>query len=88
MVNNWFLYLLKCADNTFYTGITNNLDKRLETHNQGRGAKYTKGRRPVMLVYYEENLSRSTALKREAQMKKISRDKKLVLASGVDKKGF
>lgn len=88
MVNNWFVYLLKCADNTFYTGITNNLDKRLETHNQGRGAKYTKGRRPVMLVYYEENLSRSNALKREAQMKKISRDKKLVLASGVDKKGF
>ena len=85
MATDWSVYMLLCADNTLYTGITNNLEKRLEAHNQGRGAKYTKGRSPVTIIYQEDNLTRSAALKRESQMKKLSRKEKLLLPLTVDK---
>ena len=73
---NWIVYILQCNDNTFYTGITNNLKKRLYVHNQGKGAKYTKGKRPLKLVYKEECLNRSEASKREYFIKLLSRDQK------------
>ncbi|HMO78385.1 MAG TPA: GIY-YIG nuclease family protein [Candidatus Paceibacterota bacterium] len=85
MNKNWSVYLLQCADGTLYTGITNNLSKRLEAHNLGRGAKYTKGRGPVELVYHEESLTRGEALKRESQVKKLTRKAKLGLWLAVDK---
>ena len=75
----WFTYILICADNTLYTGITNNLDKRIATHNSGKGAKYTRGRGPVKLVYSETSTDKSSASKREAQIKNLSRQEKLEL---------
>jgi putative endonuclease len=81
----FFVYILKCNDNTLYCGYTNNLENRLKVHNgtggQGTGAKYTRARRPVTLVYSEEYSSRSAATKREAEIKKLTRDKKLQLIS-------
>ena len=77
----YILYILRCADDTLYTGITNNLEKRLKMHawEIPGGAKYTLGRNPVKLVYQEEVWDRSTATKRELQIKKLSRGKKLKL---------
>ena len=75
----WFVYILKCSDNTLYTGITNNLEKRIATHNSGKGAKYTKGRLPVILLKKFETQSKSEALKLEIKIKKLSRDQKLIL---------
>jgi len=79
----WCTYIVSCADNTFYTGITNNLRRRLDQHNQGcAGAKYTRSRRPVRLVYYEKAADRSTASKREHAIKKLSlADKTTLIAS-------
>lgn len=74
-----YAYLLKCADDTFYCGWTNNLKKRLTAHNSGRGAKYTKSRRPVVLVYYEKFETKEEAMRREAAIKKFSRKKKEAL---------
>ena len=74
-----YTYILRCADGSLYCGWTNHLDKRIEAHNAGKGAKYTKGRRPVTLVYYEEFATREEALKREAAIKKLSRREKLKL---------
>ncbi len=79
--NGWVVYILKCADNTLYTGITNNIDARIIAHTQGRGAKYTKGRAPLTLIYQEPCESRSEATKRECQIKALPRTKKLALAS-------
>lgn len=76
---NWVCYLLHCADGTLYCGISNQLDKRLAAHNQGEGAKYTRGRTPVLLVYQEECADKSTALKREWQIKQLSREQKWAL---------
>jgi putative endonuclease len=73
--------LLRCADDTLYCGITNDLDKRLTTHNAGEGAKYTRGRTPVILVYQESCADKSTALKRELQIKRLPREAKLALFS-------
>ena len=64
-----YTYILQCADGTYYTGWTNNLEKRVEDHNQNRGAKYTRGRTPVKLVYSETFETKSEALKREAAIK-------------------
>lgn len=75
----WFCYLLRCADNTLYCGITNDLEKRLIIHNAGEGAKYTRGRTPVMIVYRESCENKSAALKRELQIKRLTREKKLAL---------
>ncbi len=75
------LYILKCSDNTLYTGITNNIEKRLKMHNRELpgGAKYTRTRLPVSLVYQEEVWSRSEATKRELQVKKLTHQQKLTL---------
>jgi len=75
----WFVYLLECNDGTYYCGITNNLDNRINKHNSGKGAKYTKTRLPVSLYYYEESPNRSEASKREYQIKKLSRENKIKL---------
>ncbi len=74
-----YIYILKCSDETFYTGWTNNLEKRINAHNLKKGAKYTKYRLPVKLVYSESFENKSDALKREAEIKKMSRQKKLKL---------
>lgn len=77
----WTLYILECGDGTFYTGITNDLESRLLKHQEGDGAKYTRGRGPLSVVYAEEFGSRSLASKREAQVKAMSRKQKLELMS-------
>ena len=77
---SWTVYLLKCADGTLYCGCTNDLPKRLAAHNRGQGAKYTRSRRPVALAWQEEQPDRSAALRREAQVKKLSRAQKLALS--------
>ena len=74
-----YTYIVKCSDETLYTGWTNNLKKRLEAHNSGKGAKYTKTRRPVELVYFEEYDTKQEAMKREYAIKQLSRKKKLAL---------
>jgi len=71
--------MIKCSDNTLYTGWTNNLQKRLTDHNCGKGAKYTRGRLPVELVYYEIFDTKEEAMRREHQIKKLSRLDKLKL---------
>lgn len=76
---SWHCYLLECADGTLYCGITNDLEKRLAAHNSGEGAKYTRSRAPVRLAYSEPCADRSSALKREAQVKRLKRDDKLAL---------
>mgnify|MGYP004460136401 FL=1 len=77
-----FTYIVKCSDGSLYTGWTNNLDKRLKAHNSGRGAKYTKTRRPVELVYYEKFLTKQEAMSREVRIKQLSRSQKLELIAG------
>lgn len=74
-----YTYLLECADKTLYCGWTNNLEKRVKAHNTGQGAKYTKPRRPVTLVYYEEFATKEEAMRREAAIKKLSRKEKAAL---------
>ena len=74
-----YTYIVKCSDETLYTGWTNNLKKRLEAHNSGKGAKYTKNRRRVELVYFEEYDTKQEAMKREYAIKQLSRQKKLAL---------
>lgn len=75
----WYLYILRCKDNTLYTGITTDVEKRLEAHRSGKGAKYTRGRGPLRLVYQETCGSHSEALKREVEVKKLTRAEKLEL---------
>jgi len=75
----WYCYLLRCADGTVYCGITNDLEKRLNAHNSGEGAKYTRGRTPVKLVYQETCEDKSAALKRELQIKRLPREAKIAL---------
>ena len=79
MESIWYLYILKCKDGTFYTGITNDVEKRLEMHRSGKGAKYTRGRGPLELVYTEECENHSQALKREYEVKKLPKEQKLQL---------
>ncbi|WP_206460456.1 GIY-YIG nuclease family protein [Anaerovorax sp. IOR16] len=74
-----YVYILKCSNGSLYTGWTTDLQARIKAHNQGVGAKYTRSHRPVELVYYETFKSRSDALKREAQIKKLRRTEKLIL---------
>lgn len=76
-----YTYILKCADETLYTGWTNDINRRLFEHNQGLGAKYTKGRLPVELVYFEIYETKQEAMKREWQIKQKSRKEKLKLIS-------
>lgn len=76
MASVWYLYMLRCGDGTLYTGITTDVEKRLEAHRSGKGAKYTRGRGPLELVYKEMCGDHSAALKREWEMKQLSREKK------------
>ena len=76
MENTWKLYILRCADNTLYTGITTDVEKRFKAHSSGKGAKYTRGRGPLELVYREECGDHSAALKREHEIKSMSRQEK------------
>lgn len=71
-----YTYILKCKDGTYYTGWTNDLEKRLQAHNDGKGAKYTKYRRPVQLIYYESFETKQEAMSREYAIKHISRKEK------------
>ena len=81
-----FVYLLRCSDGSLYCGWANDLEKRLAAHNSGRGAKYTKTRRPVELVYSEKLPDKSSALKREYEIKRFSRAEKLRLIGNAIKK--
>ena len=72
----WYVYILKCSDHSFYTGSTNDLCKRVETHNSGKGAKYTRGRLPAKLVYHEECSGKSPAMQREFEIKQCTRRQK------------
>ncbi|WP_125152371.1 GIY-YIG nuclease family protein [Clostridium rectalis] len=74
-----YVYILQCSDSTLYTGWTNNLNKRIETHSKGKGAKYTRCRLPIKLVYYEKYENKISAQKREYAIKKFTREKKLLL---------
>ena len=76
------VYILRCGDGTLYTGITNDLDRRLRTHSAGRGAKYTRARLPVELVYREPSPDKSSALRRELEIKAMTREDKLKLIKG------
>ena len=75
----WFLYILKCADHSLYTGITNNLERRFKMHTEGRAARYTRTRRPLAIVYQEPCKTRTEALVRECFIKALPKTKKLAL---------
>ena len=80
---DWFVYLVRCKDNSLYCGITKNLEKRINDHNTSqRGAKYTRSRRPVSLVWHTQASNRSSALRLEHRIKKLSKKEKELLASG------
>lgn len=81
-----YVYILRCADESLYTGWTNDLEKRVKTHNAGKGAKYTKTRLPVELVYYEEYEEKGEALSRELSIKKLKKTakEKLILKQHID----
>ena len=79
MANTWKLYILRCGDGSLYTGITTDVPKRLEAHRSGKGAKYTRGRGPLELVYWEDCGDHSAALKRELEIKALPREEKLKL---------
>lgn len=74
-----YVYIIKCCDNTLYTGWTNNIEKRFKAHTEGKGAKYTKGRGPLELVYYEKFEDKRTAMRREYEIKKLTKKEKLKL---------
>lgn len=79
MEKDWKLYILRCGDGSLYTGITTDVEKRVETHRSGKGAKYTRGRGPLELLYQEICGDHSAALKRELEVKALSREEKLKL---------
>ena len=81
MEDKWYLYILRCKDNTLYTGITTDVARRLEAHRSGKGAKYTRGRCPLELVYQETCGTHSDALKRELEIKAMSRMQKEKMVS-------
>jgi len=78
--SDWYVYILECIDNSLYTGVTTDLERRVQEHNESsKGARYTRPRRPVRLVYYETVTSRSEACKRESALKKLTATNKRVL---------
>lgn len=87
METSWELYILRCGDGTLYTGIARDAEKRLEVHRSGKGAKYTRGRGPLQIVYRERCPDHGTALRREYAIKQLSRDEKerLILQSASSK---
>ena len=80
----WYVYILRCGDNTLYTGITDDVPRRLAAHRAGKGAKYTRGRGPLELVYQEEAPDRSAALRREIEIKRLRRAEKERLIKSQD----
>ena len=76
-----YTYIVKCSDGSLYTGWTNDLEKRIRAHNEGKGAKYTKSRRPVVLAYYEEFQTKEEAMRREWEIKQMSRQTKMRMIS-------
>ena len=76
---NNYVYIVRCRDQTLYTGWTNQLEKRIEAHNAGKGAKYTKARLPVEMIYHEEYPTKEEAMRREAAIKKLTRKQKIEL---------
>ena len=78
-----YVYILKCADDTYYTGYTNDLKRRIKQHNAGEGAKYTKGRRPVELVHSEQFETKSEAMQREYEIKQFKRQRKIEIINQV-----
>jgi len=78
-LNNWNVYIILCSDNSFYTGISTDIQRRFQDHFKQRGAKYFRGRKPEKIVYYESGHNRSTASQKEAQIKALSREKKCLL---------
>lgn len=80
-----YTYLVRCADGSLYCGWTNNLKQRIEAHNSGRGARYTRSRRPVVLVYYEEYGTKHDAMSREVKIKQLTRAEKEQLILGGEK---
>jgi putative endonuclease len=76
---NWYVYIIYCSDDSFYTGISNDVDRRIKQHASLRGAKYFRGRKPRRLVYLESGHTRSTASRREAAIKKLSKKEKIQL---------
>ncbi len=82
MANTWHVYMVECADGTLYSGITTDIDRRIKEHNESdKGARYTRAKRPVLLVYSEEHADRSAASKREYELKQLSREEKKKLFS-------
>jgi len=77
----YFVYILKCLDGSLYTGSTNNIEKRFKNHLEGKGGKYTRSHKPVKIIYEEKFKTKSDALKREMQIKKLSKEKKIILIS-------
>ena len=82
-----YVYIIKCKDKSLYTGWTNNLEERFKEHSEGRGAKYTKGRGPLELVYFEEYEDKIDAMKREWKIKKLNKKDKLKLINNFNKRG-
>ena len=80
----WYVYMLRCGDGSLYTGCTDNVPRRLAAHRSGKGAKYTRSRPPVTLVYQEEVPDKPAALRREAAIKQLTRPQKLNLLKGKD----
>ena len=78
----YYVYILRCADGTLYTGITDDVERRVAAHNSGKGAKYTRGRGPVVPVYREQCPDKPSALRREAAVKRLCRAEKLALIAG------
>ncbi len=85
MEKQWYVYILRCRDDTLYTGMTDDLQRRLDAHNAGKGAKYTRGRGPVELVYREKMESATDARKREYRIKQLTRAQKLDLIETKEK---
>lgn len=84
MQKEWLVYILECGDGTYYTGVTDDLQRRFEMHCNGTGAKYTRGRGPLKIVYSHAVADRGTALRRECAIKKLPREKKIRLILGED----
>jgi putative endonuclease len=80
---NYYIYILECRGGTLYVGSTNDIEKRVAAHNAGKGAKYTRGRTPVVLLYSESFETKGEALKREAALKRLSRKEKLLLTISI-----
>ena len=82
MSNKYYVYILECSDKTLYTGYTTNLNNRIKAHNEGKGAKYTRGRTPVKLIWSTKFSTLSEALKKEIKIKKLNKTQKLLLKTG------